>query len=258
MKRIHLMRKCIAVAVVVAVVSSLAMAQEEAEEKGWDTTVALGATLTSGNSDTLAANASIAASREGEKHEIRLGAEANYGEADFETTVDGTTTTSTETTTQNAKALANYKRKFGRIYGYSDDNILHDDLGGIDYRMTLGVGGGGYVIEGDNSKLGTEMGVAYIREELADNTENDGIFMRFAARHDHQFSDTARIWESVEYLPNTEDFGDYLVNAEAGAEAALNSTLSLRIVLQDRYDSTPPGDNDENDLSLVSSVVYKL
>jgi putative salt-induced outer membrane protein YdiY len=59
-------------------------------------------------------------------------------------------------------------------------------------------------------------------------------------------------------MPNVDDIDDYLANGEAGIEAAINETLSLRVVMQDRYDSTVPDNIDHNDLSVVSSLVYKL
>jgi putative salt-induced outer membrane protein YdiY len=48
------------------------------------------------------------------------------------------------------------------------------------------------------------------------------------------------------------------MNAEAGIEAAINTSLSLRFVVQDRYDSQVPADRKENDLAVISSLVYKL
>jgi hypothetical protein len=86
----------------------------------------------------------------------------------------------------------------------------------------------------------------------------------------YAFSDKAKIWQSAEYLPKANDFGDYLLSAEVGAEAAMNSRVSLRIVLQDKYDSTPAivlaDKNDSasgsalnaNDLTLIAGVAIKL
>jgi hypothetical protein len=96
-----------------------------------------------------------------------------------------------------------------------------------------------------------------IVEKFESGDDADGLSMRLAARHDHTFTETARCWAAVEYLPELDDVGRYLLNTELGTEAALNSTLSLRVVLQDRYDSEPPADLDENDLALIAALVYK-
>lgn len=216
----------------------------------WDSTVAAGLNVTSGNSETLAANAAVTAERVGDVHEIRLGIEGNTGEAE----IDGVD----ETTTQNAKAQAAYKYKFNGSYLYSDNSIFHDDIADIEYRLIVGVGVGYRVVDTERAKLGLEIGVAYVEEELNGGTKDDTIAGRIAVRHDQTLSEQSKCWLSAEYLPSVDDTDDYLFNGEAGVEAALNSTLSLRVVVQDRYDSTVPVDREHNDLSVISSLVYTL
>jgi len=216
----------------------------------WDRTVALGVNVTSGNSETLAVNGSVAAERAGDVHEIRLGLEGNFGEAE----VNG----ETDTTTENAKALAAYKYKLNGSYLYSANSSFHDDIAAIDYLLVLGVGAGYHVVKTDTAKLGIELGVSYIEEELGDGTRDDKIAARIAARHDQNLSEHAKLWLAAEYLPGTDDTDDYLLNGEAGLEAALNSSLSLRVVAQDRYDNTVPAGRERNDLSVISSLVYTL
>ena len=97
-----------------------------------------------------------------------------------------------------------------------------------------------------------------MHEELATDEEDDYWAVRLAVRHDHVLSKTAKTWESLEYLPRADDWADYLLQAEAGVEAALNARFNLRLVLQDRYDSEPPAGIDENDLTVVASLVSKF
>ena len=216
----------------------------------WDRTVAVGVNVTSGNSETLAANGSVSAEKACDVHEIRLGIEANYGEAEVDE--------ETDTTTQNGKAVAAYKYKLNGSYLYSDNSLFHDDIAAIDYRLVVGIGVGYYVIKTDNAKLGLEVGTGYIEEKLGDGTSDDNISARVAARHDQALSELAKLWLSAEYLPNVDDSEDYLLNGEAGLEAALNSSLSLRAVVQDRYDSLVPEGRENNDVAVISSLVYKL
>ncbi len=237
------------VGIVVAGVLVLVQGVFAADAK-WESTVAAGLNIASGNSETLAANASINAEKSGDVHEIRLGAEGNFGES--------TVNEIDETTTQNAKAIAVYKRKFEAFFLYSDNSLFHDKIADIDSRLIVGVGVGRRLMETDNIKFDIELGWAYINEELANTPGDDYVAARFSARHDQKLSENSKLWLTAEYLPNIDDFDDYLLNGEAGLEAALNSALSLRIVLQDRYDNTVPDDRERNDLSLISSVVYKL
>lgn len=228
----------------------------EGEEAGWETSIAVGTTLTRGNSETLGANVGITAQRDMDDYQFLLGAGGNYGESE---TVAADGTTDTVTTTQNAKALANAKRKLpGAMFLYSDNSVFHDDLAGIDLRLLAGLGAGFFVIEGEDTQLTAELGLTYLHEELAGDITDDGVLLRVASRLDHKLSETAKLWASAEYLPRTDDFGDYLLNGEAGIEAQINSSMSLRLVAQDRYDSTPPAGSEDNDLSLIGALVYTL
>jgi len=240
-------------AIAMAFIACARAADEAAEAEGWDTSLAVGANVNQGNTDTLGVNAALTTERDYEKMEYRFGVEANYGES---TTTADDGSESTDKTAQNAKAYANIKRKFGTPYIYSDNSLLHDEIGGIDSRLTLGAGGGLYALDNDKDKLGLEAGLAYIVEEFENGEDDDGLSLRLAARHDHTFSETAKCWASLEYLPNLDDFNDYLLNAEIGTETVLNSTLSLRIVAQDRYDSEPPEGREDNDLSVIAALVY--
>jgi len=221
-------------------------------------TLAVGGSMTSGNSETLNANASLGGVLETQVRELRLGVEGSYGESQVETTADGVTKREDETTTQNAKAFACYKRKFGETYAYSDNSIRHDDLAALDYRLVVGVGGGRHVVSTETSKLGLELGGAYVREEMADDTADDYLAFRVAGRHEQKVGESSKLWESAEYLPRWDDFDDYLINAEAGVEAALNARLDLRLVVQDRYDSKPPEGIDKNDVAVIGSLVCRL
>jgi len=221
-----------------------------ADSNKWESTVAAGLNITSGNSETMGLNVGISAEKSSDKNEIRLGMEGNYGES----TVDEID----DTTTQNAKALAVYKRKFEEFFLYSDNSLFHDKIAEIDSRLIIGLGGGRRVVESDSIKLDMELGLSYIYEDMADTSGDDYVSARVAARYDQDLSKSSKLWLSAEYMPNVEDIDDYLANGEAGIEAAINETLSLRVVLQDRYDSTVPDNLDRNDLSIVSSLVYTL
>jgi len=228
-----------------------AATMSSAEERKFAATVSAGASLTDGNSETLQANAGIVA--EGEIEDlgsVRMGVEGNYGE----TTADD----ERETTVENVEAFANAKKTLSETtFVYGDTSFLYDDIALINYRATLGPGAGMFLMKNDTTKLSVEAGLSYVWEDVA-NINDDYAAVRAAERLDHQLNKTARIWQSVEFLPQIDDFANYLINAEVGAEAALNSRLNLRLVLQNRYDSEPGEGLEENDLSLIAGVSIKL
>ena len=62
----------------------------------------------------------------------------------------------------------------------------------------------------------------------------------------------------MEYLPEFEDFGNFLLSLEAGIEADINDKFSLRVVVKDRYDRTPAPGKEENDFELIAGLKYIL
>lgn len=221
------------------------------EADGMETTFAAGLALTDGNSETMQANASLVTV--GEKDglgSVRAGVEGNYGE----TTVAG----KDQTNVENARAFANAKKTLTEMtFASLDGTVLYDDIALVDYRATIGPALGVYLIKDDATKLSVEAGVSYVWEEVA-KIDDDYVALRAAERFDHAFSETAKIWQSAEYLPQANDTDNYLLNAELGVEAAMNASLNLRIVLQDKYDSQPALGLDRNDISLIAGVSVNL
>lgn len=217
----------------------------------WETSASAGLNVASGNSDSTVVNAGVTAVRTQGKHETRLLAEGNYGESK----TDG----EEQTTADNLKGGLEYKYSLNGSFLYSNNSAFRDTVADLDLRLILGLGGGYHLIKSVSAKLDVELGAAYVREERADDTEDDSIAIRVAARHDHVLSETAKLWAAVEYLPQADDMDIYLVNSEAGVEAVLSLRiqLNLRMVLQHRYDSDVPEGRENSDLALISALVYK-
>lgn len=224
----------------------------------WKTTVAAGANVTRGNSETMLLNGSVISAFKQGQNEARVGGEANYGETEV---TEGTGTNAskrTDTNVNNLRGFGEYRHLLtARDYAYANAELMQDDIADIDYRFTVGPGLGRYFVMSETQKLSGEAGAAYIKEKLA-GEEDDRMVARVSERYEVKASATATVWEQVEYLPSVEDFSRSLINAEIGAEAAMNVRLSLRVVLQDKYNSDPAPDKDENDLTLIAGLSYKL
>ncbi len=228
---------------------------EDAQPGAWDVSLAVGATLTGGNSDTLAANTVLSAARATDRYDTRLKAEVNYGENTV-TADDGSK--DTEKTAQNATLAGNIKRRFGAPFAYLDGSLFHDKIAALDWRALAGAGGGLFLVDRAETRLSAEAGLTYLRESLENGDDQDALNLRIAARLDQAMGADAKVWLAAEYLPELQDMSTCLVNAEAGAEAAMNAHLNLRVVLQDRYDSEPPAGRDSNDVTLIGALAWKL
>lgn len=246
------MKKIIAMTVCLAAAG--AMAQEKVAPV-WSTSASAGANLARGNTRTMLLNGSLVSEAKEGNNEAKAGVEANFGETEVVTT-NGVK--EMDTNVQNARGFAEYRRLWDeRDYGYLNAEIRNDDIADLDYRFMAGPGVGRYFIKGDRVKFSMEIGAAYIREKLA-GEEDDTVAVRLAQRCEAKVGAGGKLYEAVEYLPSMDDFEVFLLNAEAGAEAMMNARMSLRLAVQDKYNSDPAPGKKENDFILIGGLVVKL
>lgn len=216
----------------------------------WHGDVAFGVSLARGNANTFLGNASATADHVWNQNELKLGVDGQYGLNDFGRT--------NETRSSEAvHGVADYKHLFTeRFYGDARVDGFHDDVSEIRYRVIVGPAAGYYFIKSDATKLTGEVGPSFIAEKQGSD-EKKYFVIRFTERYEHAFSKAAKIWEQVDYLPQVDDTKNYLLNSEIGVEAALNARFSLRVCADDKFNSQPAAGSRENDITLVSSLVYK-
>jgi putative salt-induced outer membrane protein YdiY len=234
----------------------------DAKTNKWEASAAAGITLTKGNSDTFLGNITVKATRKAPRDEVLLGASATYGTTETEEVIPRTdppkTREETETTTANASAFGQYNHLFtDKFYGGIRLDLLHDAVADVSYRATVSPLAGYYLIKNPTTQLAFEAGPSFISERVGGESDQY-IALRLAERFEHKFSDKARVWQSVEFLPQIDDFDNYIINAEIGAEASLTEKLSLRGVIQDTYDNEPAEHRKKNDLKLITALVYKF
>lgn len=236
----------------------------DAKTNKWEASAAAGLTLTKGNSDTFLGNITVKATRKAPRDEVLLGASGTYGTTETEVTIPATATTperrreESETTTANASAFGQYNHLFtDKFYAGIRLDLLHDAIADVSYRVTVSPLAGYYLIKDPKTQLAFEAGPSFIAERVGGETDQYAA-LRLAERFEHKFSDKARVWQSVEFLPQIDDFSNYIINAEIGAEASLTEKLSLRGVIQDTYDNEPAEGRKKNDLKLITALVYKF
>jgi putative salt-induced outer membrane protein YdiY len=232
-----------------------------AETNKWDASIAAGATLTKGNSDTFLGNLTFKATRKYSPYdEVLLGASGTYGTTEKRDVLqpNGTLRDETETTTANASGFGQYNHLFTeRFYGGVRLDLLHDAVSEVKYRVTLSPLAGYYLIKQTNTFLAVEAGPSLVTEKVGNESDTYAA-LRLAERFEHKFSNKARVWQSIEILPQIDRFENYIVNAEVGAEASLTENFSLRGVIQDTYDNEPAEHRKKNDIKLITSLVYKF
>jgi len=214
----------------------------------WKKSVALNFNLTRGNSDTLLLNLGAKASREKDKNIWHLAVDGNYGESDTEGEEDD------DTTQQDLSASVQYKRLLNeRLYGGLGMSFRYDDIANIDYRILLNSALGYFLVKKDTVRLSGELGPSYVFEKL-EGKKDDYFAPRAGERFEWDISDNARFYQAAQYLFSIDDSDKYLVDAEAGIEASINSHLSLVMTLKNRYDNQPARGKERNDLSVLTGL----
>ena len=151
-----------------------------------------------------------------------------------------------------------YNRLFNeRLYGYGRVDFLHDTIADLGYRVTLSPGLGYYFIKNAKTSLSGEVGPGFIFERQG-GVNNSYVTLRVAERFEHKFTAKTRLWQSLEFLPQVNDFKNYIINAEIGLETDLTDKMSLRTFLQDTYDNVPAPGRKKNDLKRVTAIAYKF
>src|SRR5687767_13343905 len=113
----------------------------------WETSAALGLTLTKGNSDTLMVTADALTAKKFTNDELSFGVSLSYGEQ------------SDIKNNETAKAFGQWNHLFTeRFYSYVRADALHDAIADIEYRITLSPGVGYYIIKEDRMQLSVEGG----------------------------------------------------------------------------------------------------
>ncbi|MFH0909456.1 MAG: DUF481 domain-containing protein [bacterium] len=238
-------RQVVAAVMMIAAMGISARAEEAAAPK-FETSLAVGIMGTEGNSDIKQGTANLLSLRKAANSECKAGFDFAYGE------IGGSTTNN------NIKVFIGHRRNVNdRLYGYFDLSYFYDEIGDIDYRVTASPGLGYFLLKDEAQSLAVEAGPSYIWEKVG-GVKDDYPALRLFEKYERKLSDTSKVWESVEYLPRFDDFNDYLLNAEVGVEAAMNSSLSLRLVVVDKYDSTPAPGKKENDVTVTGSLVYRI
>jgi putative salt-induced outer membrane protein YdiY len=210
---------------------------------------AAGLTLTRGNSRTVVGTASIAADKKWDlgKNELALGLDGVYGE-------------------NNGVKNAEQVHGFGqfnhlftdRFFGYGRVEGLHDAIADIDYRISVGPGVGYYLVKTTNTTFRLEAGGAYINEHDSPGGSHNYMALRLAERFEQKISSAAKVWESVEILPQVDKFSNYILNSEVGVESAMSKKFSLLAYIRDFYHSDPAPGRLKNDVMLVSAIKYKF
>jgi len=212
----------------------------------WENTISFGLTLTRGNSDTLLTAAGFKAHRLNLTNEVLLTLDGTYGRS------------GSIKNNESLRGIGQYNHLFtDRVYGYARGEGFHDDVSDLAYRFTLSPGIGYYFIKRKGLTFAGEAGPGGVFERLDGTTKNYAAG-RVAERFEYKWAAHARVWQTFEFLPQFDQGRNYLINAELGVETALTRHMSLKTVVQDNFINLPAPGRKQNDLKLISGIIYRF
>ncbi len=220
-------------------------------EDGLKTKVGLGADVSSGNSEVTALTADLESGYTSGANIYSFLLSYGYAETDE------------ELSRQNSLVSVKYDRALSDLtYVYVRAENVYDKIALVDSRLTVGPGVGMFLVKSDDVTLKSDLGVSYIdqklRDESLENNLEEVVALRLTERLDVKLSESANLWQSAEYLPNTDDFDSYLLNLEVGVETKVAGSTSLRVVVANRRNSTPPAGVEKNDLTVKAALTFTL
>jgi putative salt-induced outer membrane protein len=212
----------------------------------WVSSLAAGLTITRGNSDTTLFTAKFQTQKKHAPNEWLFGADGSYG------------VNQTVLSADSLHGEGQFNHDFDpAICGFILGDALHDGIQELAYRVGLSPGTGYHFVKSQNTSLVGELGPGVVSERRGPTRETY-LSLRAAEHFDQKLSPTAHLWEKVEVIPQVSKLDNYIINAEFGVETALTRQLSLQLTLVDAYANDPASGRKDNDLKLISGIVYKF
>jgi putative salt-induced outer membrane protein YdiY len=223
--------------------------QKEVKENPWKGSAAAGLNGKTGNSQNLDINASINLARETDLTKTTVLATYFYAANDTSTVTDRVFAQA-----RQERKLKNPKYSLFFQFGYEWDRFKN-----FDYRVALHSGLAYQVYKEDDGSLNLRFG-AGASKEVGTPADDWLPELQFGGDWDRQVTDTLRLYANIYYFPNIEDFTDFRLNTNTGLEFVVDETrnINFRIFALNRYDSTPPAGNQQNDIDYGMAIVVGL
>lgn len=213
--------------------------------------ISVGTSMTSGNTDSIAISIAAKAKEESNKNKFEYGAKINYEKQKIDEIE--------AETIDNTEIEAEYNRKIGqkskqKIYILAKETLFMDKIASIKYRFTTSTGVG-YQTKKDLFVINFELGPSYIFEEK-ENQLSDYLSIRVGV--DAKQFMVATLYQDVEILVRVDEKNDIIAKVIVGIETEITKASSLKIEVEDRYESHPANDRKDNDLVVRLYGAYKF
>ncbi|MCA9230471.1 MAG: DUF481 domain-containing protein [Planctomycetales bacterium] len=135
---------------------------------------------------------------------------------------------------------------------------LYDEFKAFDLRVSLNAGIGYQFVDTETIDLLGRFGAGASRE-IGGVDERWAQEALFGMDYEHKLSTTQKLTAKVDYYPEWKDFKKYRVVSDVGWMIDLDKprNLSLKLSMQNRYDSTPNG-AEPHELNYAALLIWSL
>lgn len=155
-----------------------------------------------------------------------------------------------------------------RFYIYENAKFEQDDIAGLDYRLRLGAGAGYQWLDGRNFdatgkwSFNQEVGAAWIKNSYvnADPSADDSYATVRYAHHLKYFpkwNEKVEMFHNLEYLPQVDDWENYLIKADVGFTTKLVMDFNLLCKIEWDYNSMPSVGRKSSDMRYIIGLGYQ-
>ncbi len=216
--------------------------------KGWAGSLEFGLNGSDGNSESVSMRAAANAKRDTSEMTTTAGISYVYGTQDGDKNLEHG-----EINLRNDWKIGSPWRIFA--IGKTEYDTFQD----WEWRVSL-FGGVGYeFMKTDNTLLLGRVGVGATKE-FKTSKQRIEPELDLGLDWEHKIDDRQKVFASVDYYPSLHRFTDYRANAKAGYEVIVDpkNNLSLKLGLEDRYNSNPGAARKKNDVLYFATVVYNF
>ncbi len=141
---------------------------------------------------------------------------------------------------------------------FGSGQVEYDQFRAFDFRVASHTGVGNLLLKTDTTCIRGRVGAGFSREigGPQDRWVPEGLV---GGDFEHRLTERQRVLATVDWYPDLGAFGQYRLRSRAGYEILIDPSmgLTLRLGIQDRYDSNP-GPAKRNDLDYFMTLLFKF
>ena len=223
------------------------------EEPKWTGSVTLGATWSTGNTESTSASFDAGAERKSEDDRTTAKAYYNYSEQeDPATGLDSVT---------QRRAGASLKYDYflsEKMYLLATTSAEYDRIADLDLRAQAGAGVGYQWRDDEIVKYGTEGGVSYVGEYHEFDSDESYPALRLASNLGWNVREGVAFEQVTEVYPSLEDQDDFYGKADTRLKFNLTASMYAQIQWTVNYDNTPSTGKHHTDNLVVLGLGWSF